>query len=358
MRRGRIFFYLALILLIGLIAVVVIWQRFLSPASQPQAQVAQPTPVIDVVNVLVITQHVPRGTVITRDVLSLIPIPRELFFDGMFSEINQVEGKLAKFDLDTKMILTSNMLVDSAELLSATGSDIALAIPRGMVAVAIPINRITNYYPPKSGDHVNVIVTMKFVDLDTDFQSILPNQVADVIAPGVAGEAPNYLTARIQSGGAYGAPTAGKTEVISGLGETIYSVPSEAQRPRLISQNLLQNVVVFKVGSLAAILAGQDEPAAAAQGEEQPNDNPEATPTPPPAPDFISLLVTPQDALTLNYLINSGAQLTMVLRNSSDDSRVQTEVITIQYLLNQYNISVPVKLPYSIQPLGEQAPTP
>ena len=129
MRRGRIFFYLALILLLGLVAVVVIWQRFLSPVSQPPVQVAQPTPVIDVVNVLVVTQHVPRGTVITRDVLSLIPIPRELFFEGMFTEISQVEGKLAKFDLDTKILLTSNMVVDSAELLSATGSDIALAIP-------------------------------------------------------------------------------------------------------------------------------------------------------------------------------------------------------------------------------------
>jgi Flp pilus assembly protein CpaB len=360
MRRGRIFFYLALILLLGLVAVVIIWQRFIAPSAQPQNQVTQPTAVIDVVNVLVVTQHVPRGTVVTRDVLSLVPIQRQLFIQGMFTDISQVEGKLAKFDLDAGIPLTKNMLVDSAESLSASGSISALSIPRGMVAVAIPISKLTNSYPPKPGDHLNVIVTLKFVDVDTDFQSILPNQTADVIAPGVAGETgQNYLTAQVASGGVYGASTVGKTEVIAGLGQTVYSVPSELQRPRQVSQNLLQNAVVLKVGNFSSLISGPDEQNQTTTEQGNQPAQGDQTPTPaPPSPNFISLIVTPQDAITLNYLLSSGAQLTFVLRNSEDDSRVQTEAVTLQYLLNQYNIPVPVKLPYSMQPRVDEVTLP
>ena len=70
----------------------------------------------------------------------------------------------------------------------------------------------------------------------------------------------------------------------------------------------------------------------------------------PPPPDVVTLIVTPQDAVTLNYLIYSGAQLTLVMRNPQDTSVVPTEAVTISYLLDQYNIPIPVKLPYGFQP--------
>lgn len=349
MRRGRIFFYLALIVLLGMIAVFVIYQRYLSPSAQPQPQVAAPTQVVDVVNVLVVSQSIPRGTVVSRDAISMVPIQRELFIQGMFTNLNEVEGRLAKFDLDPGIPLTSNMLVDSAVDLSGAGSIAALSIPRGMVAVAIPLNRLSNSYPLKSGDHVNVIVTLKFIDLDTDFQTILPNQLATVIAPGAQIEGGDtYLTARVGDGGFYGTATMGKTEVIAGLGQSVYVVPSEAQRPRLVSQNLLQDAVVLNVDHYSSVLSGKDEEEE--QETQQPPQPQETQPPPPPAPDFLSLIVSPQDAVTLNYLISSGAQITLVLRSADDNSRVQTESVTLQYLLSQYNIPVPVKLPYGTQP--------
>ena len=40
----------------------------------------------------------------------------------------------------------------------------------------------------------------------------------------------------------------------------------------------------------------------------------------------------------------------MSLRNVLDDSRVATEAATLQFLLSQYNIPVPAKLPYAVQP--------
>ncbi len=69
---------------------------------------------------------------------------------------------------------------------------------------------------------------------------------------------------------------------------------------------------------------------------------------------MITLIVTPQDAITLNYLLYYqrylAAHLTLALRSAEDDTRVQTEAVTMQYLLEQYNIPVPAKLPYGIEP--------
>ena len=59
MRRGRIFFYLAFIIILALVAVFVVWQRFLQPANvNPNTIVETPIPKV---NVVIVTQRVPRG---------------------------------------------------------------------------------------------------------------------------------------------------------------------------------------------------------------------------------------------------------------------------------------------------------
>ena len=84
-----------------------------------------------------------------------------------------------------------------------------------------------------------------------------------------------------------------------------------------------------------------------------------ATPTPMPAPpDVITLIVSPQDAVTLNYLIYGGAQLTLALRNPRDTNTAGTEAVTLSYLLDQYSIPIPVKLPYGFQPPVTQLAAP
>src|SRR3990170_5907325 len=157
MRRGRIFFYLAFIMVLGLVAVAVIWFRFLQPAGEQPVVEATPTP-IDLVNVVVVTQRVPRGNLVDETMLGMIPIPRDLVLQGYFTDLGQVVGRRARVDLEPNMILTSGAIVDTAEQLSTTGSNAALLIPKGMVAVSIPIDRLTSVsYAPQAGDHVNVI---------------------------------------------------------------------------------------------------------------------------------------------------------------------------------------------------------
>ena len=49
-------------------------------------------------------------------------------------------------------------------------------------------------------------------------------------------------------------------------------------------------------------------------------------------------------------MLYGGAELTLTLRGANDTSRVETEAATLQFLLSQYAIPVPAKLPYGPEP--------
>ena len=355
MRRGRIFFYLAAILILVLGAAFVIWTRFLQPATTTTAVegALPPTPVVDLVQVVVVTQPIPRGAELDETVLGMIEIPRDILIEGMFTETALVVGRQAKFDLDSGIPLTASMLVDSAEQLSATGSLAALSIPRGKVAISIPIDRLSSVsYAPRPGDHVGVIASMLFVDLDSEFQSVLPNQVGGVIGPSINPETgASSITISIVGGGEGEGSTLGRTELDPILNELTYILPSESQRPRLVSQFVLYDVEVLQVGNFP--LAAEEE-AAAAQATVGPDvvddGGGEAAPPAIEYPTIITLIVNPQDAVALSYLLNSEVELTLVLRASGDDTAFTTEAATLQFMLDVYNIPAPAKLPYSIEP--------
>jgi hypothetical protein len=61
-------------------------------------------------------------------------------------------------------------------------------------------------------------------------------------------------------------------------------------------------------------------------------------------------VVNPQDSISLNYFVYSGAILNLALRRTDDTSRFDAQSATLTSLLTQYNISLPSKLPYATQP--------
>ena len=231
MRRGRVFFYLAFILILALVAVFVVYQRFLKPTT-PAITAATPTPFVDLVNVVVVAQRVPRGSVLEDTVLSTVQIPRSLLIQGMYTDKNDILGKRAKFDLESGIPLTGGMVVDTAEELSATGSNAALQVPRGMVAVSIPINRLTAVsYAPQPGDHVNVMVSLLMLDLDTDFQSRLPNQTIGVTAPGRTSTTGNSSTAGKTESGTTSNEGSGSASVQITDSSTLVALPGGGGAP-------------------------------------------------------------------------------------------------------------------------------
>jgi pilus assembly protein CpaB len=220
-----------------------------------------------------------------------------------------------------------------------------------LTAVSIPITRLSSAaFGIRGGDYVDVIVTMLLVDVDPANQSTLPNYTAGVTMLG-ANQEP-LLTARITSGGE--SSRVGRAEQDTTLNLPLYLVPSEAQRPRLVTQMIMQNIQVLYVGTFP--LPGEsasDQTAAPTSGA------PTATPQPAnqqqtvsvTRPDIITVMVTPQDAVMLTYLVYSGAEINLTLRNPEDKTLgSQPDAATLEYLLTQYNIPVPKKLPYAVQP--------
>jgi len=334
MRRGRIFIFLALILIIGLAVVAFVFRQFLLPTAQPTSPQQAAT-----VQVYIAGQNIPQGEPITDEVLSTIDIPQESVVSVMFTADQRADlvGKIARYPIDQGVVITRSMVSDGT--VAAGGPEWASKIPQGMTAIAIPTSRLESVaFGVRDGAHVDVSACMLFVDIDPSFQTVLPNNVSGLIGPDVAaeGQAPG-ITLTVTGGGA----AQGRVEVETAFQQGIYVVPSENQRPRLVCQMVLQNVAVLKLGTFALEEA---QPVT-----EQPN--PEAqTAQPVEIPDVVTLVVAPQDAVTLSYLVYGGAKITMSLRNVLDDSRVATEAATLQFLLSQYNIPVPAKLPYGVQP--------
>jgi pilus assembly protein CpaB len=328
MRRGRTLIFLLLILLVGLVVAYVVLTQLLPQFLTSRA----PQPVS--VEVFIAGQNIPQGAKITEDVLATMTIPADKVTAVEFTPEERVQllGSVAKFPLDQGVVITSSMVTDSAASIAIAGPQHASQIPPGMTLASIPATRLSlNAYGISDGAHVNVNACYLFVDVDTAFQSITPNNTAVLNATGFPeGQLP-ILT--ITVGGTAGQQ--GRLELDPSLQQPFYYVPSEAQRPRPVCQTIVQDVVVMKTGNfgIAAASADAQQPQAAPQ-----------------APDIVSLIVSPQDAVTLSYMVYTDAKFSLTLRNPSDQSRLATEAATLQFLLSQYNIPIPAKLPYALQP--------
>jgi Flp pilus assembly protein CpaB len=187
MRRGRVFFFIAFILILGLVGVLLAWRfmgNFLGSRSQ---QGPLPTPTLPPVEVVVMAQNVTKGNELQEPMLTTIPWQQSAIAPGMYTsdQLPELIGKVPKYDLSAGTPLLEAMLLKPGETISSAGSPWALSIPPGMVAVAVPVTRLSSVaYAPRPGDHVNVIATLLFTDLDTDFQTVLPNSLGELVLTG------------------------------------------------------------------------------------------------------------------------------------------------------------------------------
>jgi Flp pilus assembly protein CpaB len=353
MKRGGILL-LIIILLIVILSIAAFFVLtgglggFGGPGVSPEP-VDEPVRITS--TIVVLTQPVARDSLITSEMLEEIPYPEENITVFMFrtkSELQRVddEGRaediyFAKYPLVQGQPLTRELVSDRPGIVQE-GSQVARTIPPGMTAISIPISRLSAVgFAIRDGDFVNIIATTTFVDLDATFQSILPNSLDLVTGPaplGTEGGAEPKLTIST------GAGIQGRAELEPTLGQAIYLLPSEPQRPRLVSQMILQNIQVLHIGlfNLRGDQISTPAPVEGEDGEQQ---------SAPPPPDIITLIVSPQDAISLTYLLHSKADLTLTLRAPDDPNiLVDPESVTLQYLISQYNIALPAKLPFGMNP--------
>jgi Flp pilus assembly protein CpaB len=344
-RGGRIIILVALILILA-VGGVYVWLQM--QQAQQSAQLSPtPEPPKRMVNIVITTQLVPRGSEITQAAVMTIEYPEENLVQGTFiTDIQSVIGNRARYDLEPGVPLTRAVLIQPSG-----GSVASFDVPRDFVALPIPLKRLTsvaNALAP--GDHVMVIGCMLLVDIDPDFQSKLPNQVGVVEAPGAASPegGPTTASAGIVPGDI--GSQQGRAELDPTLNQPIYVMPSESQRPRMVCQTVIQDAVVLRVGDFAD---PQSAAAVAAQQQQQQDQQQQQQqPVQPQVVDekLVTLVVSPQDAVALNYMLLSEIRLNLALRNPSDTRPIVTDAVTQQYLMDQKNIPLPAKLPYSLEP--------
>jgi pilus assembly protein CpaB len=333
---------------------------------------ATPFPTPDMTTVYIAVQDIRRGQEIPAEAFALAPWPREALpfnaVDPEQFEIEDLAGSIARTDIQVEQPILLSYLAPSRAELAATGSDVATIIPEGKVAISIPIDRLTSVsYAIQPGDRVDIAVALLFVDIDEEFQTRLPNFMhvlligADPETNLITIERSEQLDGRLET----------EQLQVTNLQQsirhpfTIEIEPREEQRPRMVVQRTVLDANVLYLGDFPpdGIIFGaeptstpapivQVEPTAEGQAT---NGEGAATPGAPAAevilrPQTVTVAVTPQEALVLIWLIEARVPLNFFLRAAADNSRVLTDPVTLDYIMDTYTIPVPPKRDFSIEP--------
>jgi Flp pilus assembly protein CpaB len=325
MNRSRVLILLGVLLLVGALAVLVILPQTLAPQQSPVTPT--PIPEIQTTEILVAAQNIPRGAVISPDAVVPSKWPNDSLppADLIITNPDKAVGKIARTDILRGEPMLESLIAPDTKALAAQGSDASLFIPAGKVAMAFPVNKLTSVgYSIGAGDHIDLVVSFSIIDVDQEGQfPVVPFNRDLVDELTAAGLTPQDAVARV-----------------------LAKLDAAVIQPRLLSQLTLQNIEVLHVGEwpTGGILP-KTTPTLSPEQQSAQVQAAAGTPTPtPPRPDMVILLVDQQQALILQWLQQeSNVALNLVLRGAGDNAPVSTETVSYQYILTNFNITIPPK---------------
>jgi Flp pilus assembly protein CpaB len=295
MRRGRILILLGLILAIGTAAAVYVVVNSME-ASQTEE--------IELEEVVVALQPIAAEEPVEGRI-GLVDMPKNYVPQGTLRSLEGTAGLLAAGPIPQGAAIHPDMLISPVEL--ALQGELGKLVEPGLVAVAFPISELSSVsYGIRPGDHIDVLMTFFFMDIDQETQVTEP--ICAPLCPGPEGE----------------------TEAALGT-----------QIPRPAAQLTLQNIQVLGVGRWAQELTPEQEQAQAESGE----------PVPVELPSFITVMVTPQDALVLKLAREMEARIELAVRSEEDAQVFTTQQVTLDYILARFGVTLPTKQPYTLESL-------
>ncbi len=342
-----------------------------APAPDGVVDTTEPVETVPpLVDVVVSLQTVPRGYQMTPDILALDKRPAESVASNVITSIDDALNLYARTDIYQGETLTFDSLVDDITKVGLESYGPSSLIPPGYVAQSVPMNRLSGVaYGLSEGDYVDIMVTFFFRQIDEEFQTYLPNDAAF------------YLEEQIEAveEAASGDPLAVVTQPIIFLvspigrfeelptGDLAHISPNEeevAPRPVPVTM-IIQNARVVQVGQYRlpgnpADLVPTPTPEPAEEGEPTPTPPPAAVPTATPSPaDVLVVALQPQQQLLLRYAVEVNAQVFFALRGVNDGQLYSVENMTLDFLLERFNVEVPPNLGYSVEATIRQVtPTP
>jgi pilus assembly protein CpaB len=330
------------VVLVALLAAVFFWLRQPPSAPGPETGEEEGTPTgppEGMVEIVVAAQDIPRGNRITNDSVQTAAWPEESLPEGALDNLDSALGRFARVEIVRGVPVIENMLTEEIVDLGAVGSDAAVQIPEGKVAIALPVGRYAAVaWALQPGDHVDVILSFQLEDLDEEFQTTLPNSFTCV--QPLEGEG-------CQSG------RLGRLEVLPN-GWVVNLYPDGEPRSRLLTQMSVQDATVLRVGEWP-VEEGAPAQAQPEEGEEVVVEEEGQQPAPVierASIEPLTLIVAHQDAMVLKYAQEVGADIDLVLRSAKDSGQaVDTDTVTLQYIFDRFNMELPPKLPYGVTPL-------
>ena len=233
-------------------------------------------------------------TIIKEDMVRVRDMPVDLIPEDAITDLQEAIGKMPITDLSTGEILLASRLVEPTNITR----NIALAIPKGHVIVALPADDLLNRVGMvKPGDRVDILITLPYGDgpENTVSVDVLQNVVIQaVVVPPIPNE-----------------------------------VESAGEQVKATADAALSSI---EGAAFKAILVA----------------------------------ISPQDALVLKYLRDSGAILDFALRAPDDESAPFLDPVDFQYIQDVFGIElstpeqsnvIPGTLPTS-QPLPVPTSTP
>jgi len=299
------------------------------------------TPIV-MSQIVVAIQELPRGITIPESgAVDLRPWPASAVPEHAITDVKQAIGRIARTDIAREQPILDTLLVDDLRNIAKSGSEAAAVMQQGLRAISVPMDRLTGIaYGVQDGDYVDVIISFLFVDVDPNFQSLKPNKLS-------------IITVKPDGSIDFSPPVQGELQPSNFTQGPVLVSPTEIQRPRLVTQTTVQSAFVVHVGTFPLdghFIARPAPPPTPTPAENEPTKAvPPPTPTP-PFPDIITIAVSPQDAVVLTWAIESRIPLTLVLRPARDTAPNPTTAVTLQYMIENYQVAQPPALPYALEP--------
>lgn len=291
----------------------------------------------ETIDIVIAANNLPRSAMVSPGAVQLSAWPIAQLPAEYFTSLEQVYGLTVRSLIPQGMPLMPSMVTEGPVDAEETGSDIALTIPDGQRAIAIPVDLLGGVaWLIEPGDHVDVLASWTFVDLDEDFQTVLPNQ---------------WVILECPEEDAVCEGTMGRMELLP-TGQAVMVFPTGPGRSRYMAQMTIQDAVVLQVGfeedvPLPTTAVEPAEGEVPAQAPPVAGGEAIATPTVPTV-QVVVLLVDTQDALVLKALLELQADLDLVLRGTTDRLDAGVEPVTLEFLMSIYNLNPPARLPYGV----------
>jgi len=275
------------LIIFGIIVIAIgIWVIgvLFDPFNRNPIVVTEAPPITE--DVVVTKRSVPRGAILTGEDLMLAPIPIELVPLNRLTDINLALGKISTIPMVAGEMVLPHHLVDQTNVVDR---DLAFTLEDDQVLLAFPV-----------------------LDLMGSLNILKRGDVVDILVS--------------------------KTQQVEA--DTLIPTGEEQQESILFTFDAVQRLAITAV--VVDYVSG-----AAPTPVSIPTPGAEATPAPPPEPArnqsqpvALMLALSPQDALVLKHLKDSGAVFDFVLRSPTSTLFFETIPVTSDYINELYDLQI------------------